>query len=116
MIAGRDHDRIQLRIREQLLGILESFGRVAEQLVSVIDRALTVHGPQVADAAEIEFRIRLRRELQHAAVARSPVPAAYLADLYTIVCPDDTAIGSRGAGQQHGAGGSRQKCSSRPID
>ena len=54
----------------------------------MIRGALAVYGPQIADAAEIEFRVGLRGKLQHTAMPDGAMAAADLADLYPIVCAD----------------------------
>jgi hypothetical protein len=96
MIPGADHHRVQFGIGQQLLGILEALGALAEQLLRVIGRSLPVHRPEIAHAAQIEIGVCPGRELQHAPVTVGPVPASELANLNAIVGAHDSRIGKGG--------------------
>ena len=95
VIAGGDHHRIQFLVRQHFLGVLKHLGPGAEYPLRVVGGAFAVHRPEIADAAHIEIRIRLGGQLQHRAMAGSPVAAADLADLNAIVGAHNPGVGAR---------------------
>ena len=99
VIAGGDHDRIQLWICQYLFGILVCFGRLAEEFMSVVGCAL--RGLRSIDRRRCGSRILdlFGRKASASAMPDGAVAAAYLTDLYPIVCADDPAIGPCRAGQ-----------------
>jgi len=95
VIAGADHYRIQFSVGQQFFGILKRLRTRAKQFVSIRGGSFAVDGPEIADAAEIEFRVRCEGFFEHLAVAAGPMPTADLTNLNSIVRTDDPCIGSR---------------------
>ena len=85
VIAGPDHHGVQIRIGQHLLGVLKGLGPLPEQPLCIVGRALAIHRPQVADAAQIEIRVRFGGHLEHLSMARPAVSAANLADLDPVI-------------------------------
>ena len=95
VIAGADHDGIQILIRQHLFGKLEQLGARAKQPLRVVCGAIAVHRPEIADAAQIEIGVGLSRELQHGSMARRPVAASNLADLNSLIGPHNAGVRTR---------------------
>jgi hypothetical protein len=100
MIAGRNHDGVQIGIGEHRLGILKRLRPFPKQLLSVVGGSLAIHRPEVTDAAQVEVRVRLGGHLEHLPVARRSMPAADQADLDPIIRADNSRVRSCGEQQR----------------
>ena len=69
VIACADHHRVQLRVGQQLFRVLKGLGPHSEKLLGIVGGPIAVDRPEIADAAQIEVRVGLRRQLQHLPVA-----------------------------------------------
>jgi hypothetical protein len=103
VIARSDHDRVESRVGQHLLGVLKRLRPLPEQPLRIVGRPLAIHRPEVADAAQVEIGVGRGGHLEHLAVARRPMSAADLADLDPVVRPENPRVRTRG--QQHRTGG-----------
>ena len=92
VIAGRNHDGVQIRIGEHLLGILKRPGPFSKQPLGVVGGSLAIHRPEVADAAQVEVGVGLGGHLEHLPVARRSMPTADQPDLDPIVRADNSRV------------------------